>query len=69
MISAFFFKSMYICISVMIDCVNFSIMQLIMLLHTNIAFLFRTKHPGFLKISILEYCVMLLVSFYMSAFF
>ena len=59
---------MYICISVMIESVNFSIMQLIMLLHINTAFLFWAN-LGFLKMSILEYCVMLLVSFYMSAFF
>ena len=52
----------------MIKSVNFSIMQLIMLLHTNFAFLFWAN-LGFLKMSILEYCVMLLVSFYMSAFF
>ena len=61
---------MYICISVMIESVNYSIMQLIMLLHTRInnAFLFWAN-IGFLKMSILEYCVMLLVSFYMSTFF
>ena len=61
---------MYICISVMIESVNCSIMQLIMLLHTriNTAFLFWAN-VGFLKMSILEYCVMLLVSFYMSAVF
>ena len=59
---------MYICISVMIESVNFSIMQLIMLLHTNTALLFWAN-LGFLKMSILEYCVMLLVSFYMSLFF
>ena len=54
----------------MIESVNCSIMQLIMLLHTrtNTAFLFWAN-LGFLKLSILEYCVMLLVSFYMSAFF
>ena len=54
----------------MIESVNCSIMQLIMLLHTriNTAFLFWAN-LGFLKMSILEYCVMLLVSFYMSAFF
>ena len=39
-----------------------------MLLHTNAAFLFW-DNLGFLEICILEYCVMLLVSFYMSAFF
>ena len=45
-------------------------MQLLMLLHTriNTVFLFWAN-VGFLKMSILEYCVMLLVSFYMSAFF
>ena len=61
---------MYICISVMIESVNCSIMQLKMLLHTriNTDFLFWAN-LGFLKMSILEYCVMLLVSFYMSAFF
>ena len=58
---------MYICISVMIESVNFSIMQLIMSLHTYTAFLFWAKHLGFLKMSILEYSVMLLISFYMSA--
>ena len=58
------------CISVMIESVNCSIMQLIMLLHTriNTAFLFWAN-LGFLKMSILEYCVMLLVSFFMSVFF
>ena len=52
----------------MIDSVNFSIMQLIMLLHINTAFLFWAN-LGFLKMNSLEYCVMLLVSFYMSALF
>ena len=59
---------MYICISVIIESVNFSIMQLVMLLHINTAFLFWAN-LDFLKMSSLEYCVMLLVSFYMSAFF
>ena len=61
---------MYICISVMIESVICSIMQLIMLLHTriNTDFLFWAN-LGFLKMSILEYSVMLFVSFCMSAFF
>ena len=61
---------LYICISVMIESVNCSIMQLIMLLRTliNTDFLFWAN-LGFLKMSSLEYCVMLPVSFYMSAFF
>ena len=53
----------------MIESVNLSIMQLIMVLHINTAFLFWAKLLGFLKMSILKYCVMLLVSFHMSAFF
>ena len=59
---------MYVYISVIIESVKFSMMQLIMLLHTNTTFLFWAN-IGFLKMGILEYCVMLLVSFYMSAFF